>query len=91
MFWTERVIPALIRSGIQGTQVYQTIAGGKEGEFISITPIENFAYLDGGGPFRGLAPLDAITINTELGLLLDEMDISFTRIDQELSYGLAGL
>lgn len=89
--WNEKVIPALTQSGIKGTQVFQTLAGGKNGEFFSLTPIENFAFMDGGGPFRGLAPEDAAALNVELGLLLDEMEISFTQVDQELSYGLPGL
>jgi len=89
--WNGSVIPALQTSGFTGTAVFQTILGGRIGEFFALTPVANFASADGPGPFGGLAPQDAAALNAELSNLLDELEIVYNRVDQELSYGLPGL
>ena len=88
--WNEKVIPALQASNVVGTQVFQTIQGGLIGEFYSLTPIPDFASADGPGPFSGLEPQAAGALNLELATLLDELEITYNRVDQELSYGLPG-
>jgi hypothetical protein len=88
--WNEKVIPALETSNITGTRVFQTVSGGLIGEFYSLTPVANFATADGPGPFSGLEPQEAQALNMEMTALLDEMELTYNRVDQELSYGLAG-
>ena len=88
--WNSKVLPALRQSGIQGTAVYQTTAGGPFGEFWSLTPIPNYAALDGAGPFGGLEPAAATALNIEMMSLLDEMEYRVTVTDWELSFGLVG-
>jgi len=89
--WNGRVIPALQSSGVEGTAMFQTVTGGLVGEFFSVTPVANFASADGPGPFGGLTPQDAGALNADLSNLLDELEIVYNSVDQELSYGLPGL
>ena len=71
--------------------MFQTVTGGLVGEFFSVTPVANFASADGPGPFGGLTPQDAGALNADLSNLLDELEIVYNSVDQELSYGLPGL
>ena len=89
--WSSKVIPALTASNIVGTAVFQTVQGGRVGEFFSLTPIANFASMDGAGPFSGISPQEALALNLEMASLLDEMEVNYNRVDMDLSYGLPGL
>jgi hypothetical protein len=89
--WNSKVIPALTASNVVGTSVFQTVQGGRVGEFFSLTPIPDFASVDGPGPFGGIDPQEAQALNLEMANLLDEMEITYNRVDMELSYGLPGL
>lgn len=89
--WQETILPALTASGGVGTSVFQTVQGGKNGEFFALTPLANMAALDGPGPFSSLTPAQAAALSAQVSELLEEYETNITRTDHELSYGLPGL
>jgi len=89
--WNEEILPALSASGGRGTSVFQTVQGGKNGEFFALTPLANMASLDGPGPFSALSPQQAAMLTAKVSELLEEYETNITRTDHELSYGLPGL
>lgn len=40
------VLPALGGSGIQGTSVFMTVQGGKQGEYFALTPLADMSDLE---------------------------------------------
>ena len=89
--WKSTILPALAASGGVGTSVFQTLQGGKNGEFFALTPLENMASLDGPGPFSSLSPEQGAALTAQVSELLEEYETNITRTDHELSYGLPGL
>lgn len=89
--WKETILPALTASGQKGTSVFQTVQGGKNGEFYALTPLENMAALDGPGPFSSMTPAEGAALTAQVSELLEEYETNITRTDHELSYGLPGL
>lgn len=89
--WTGKVLPALRRANIEGTQVYQVALGGNTSEYLTRTPISGFSALDAGPPFRALSPRDQAELTEEFGALVDLMEFTVVATNRELSYGLPGL
>lgn len=89
--WNQSILPALEASGQRGTSVFQTVQGGKNGEFFALTPLANMADLDGPGPFSSMTPAEGAALTAQVSELLEEYETSITRTDHELSYGLPGL
>jgi hypothetical protein len=89
--WNSTILPALAASGGTGTSVFQTVQGGKNGEFFALTPLESMADLDGPGPFSSMSPAEGAALTAKVSELLEEYETNITRTDHELSYGLPGL
>ena len=89
--WKSTILPALTASGGKGTSVFQTVQGGKNGEYFALTPLANMAVLDGPGPFSSLSPQEGAALTAKVSELLEEYETNITRTDHELSYGLPGL
>ena len=89
--WKSTILPALSASGGTGTSVFQTVQGGKNGEYFALTPLANMAALDGPGPFSSLSPEQGAALTAKVSGLLEEYETNIARTDHELSYGLPGL
>lgn len=89
--WNEEILPALVASCSRGTSVFQTLQGGKNGEFFALTPLASMAALDGPGPFSSLTPEQGAALTAKVSVLLEEYETNITRTDYALSYGLPGL
>ncbi len=89
--WKSTILPALSASGGVGTSVFQTVQGGKNGEYFALTPLANMAALDGPGPFSALSPEEGAALAAKVSALLEEYETNISRTDHELSYGLPGL
>ena len=89
--WTEKILPALAKSGAKGYSIFQTVLGGNTSEYFGLMPIANFAALDGWGPFQALSEEAAAQLLAESGALIETLEIDVTSLDRELSYGLPGL
>lgn len=89
--WNSTILPALAASGNRGTAVFQTVQGGRNGEFFALTPLENMAALDGPGPFSSMSPAEGAALTAQVSELLEMYETNVTRTDHDLSYGLPGL
>ena len=86
-FWLDTVRPALEEAGITGYQVFQTVLGGVQGEYFSGLYLPNFAALDS----MNLNALLSEREQRRFGDLVDELEVTLVRIENDLSYGLPGL
>jgi hypothetical protein len=89
--WKSTIRPALVASGQKGTSVFQTLQGGRNGEYFALTPLANMAALDGPGPFSSMTPEEGARLTAQVSELLEEYETNITKTDHELSYGLPGL
>ena len=86
-FWTGTILPAMRQEGIEGYQIFQTVIGGPQGQYIGGLWLQNYAELD------SLEMDTLLTVNQqrEFGDLVDEYTIKVQEVDRELSWGFPGL
>jgi|GEM_PF-2406272 len=86
-FWTGTVLPAMRQRGIEGYQIFQTLIGGPQGQYIGGLWLQNYADLDS----LGMDTLLTVDQQREFGDLVDEYTIKVQEVDRELSWGFQGL
>ncbi len=86
-FWRGTVLPAMRSRGIQGYQMFQTLIGEPQGQYIGGLWLDNFAALD------SLEMNTLLTADQQrrFGNLVEEYVIEVQVVDRELSWGLPGL
>jgi len=86
-FWIGIIIPAMRNRGFEGYQVFQTLLGGSQGEYIGGLWLQNYEALDSLNMNTLLTPAQ----QTEFGNLVEDYRITVQSVDQDLSYGFQGL
>jgi hypothetical protein len=82
-FWVDTVLPAMRNRGFEGYQIFQTLMGGSQGEYIGGLWIQNFAELDTLNMNTLLTPAQ----QEEFGTLVEDYRITVQAVDEELTYG----
>ena len=84
------VIPALKKAGVKTRTTYRTVFGNSY-EYISITPFDKFAQLDGQGPFvRALGAEGAAKLTAKLSKCTESRQVFISNPMPDLSNAPAG-
>jgi len=90
-FWTDTIRPAMTASGIIGYSLFRTVLGGPQGEYYGTLDLPNFAALDGLNVTGGISAQAQADLQEEFGELVEEFEVTFVTVNQNLSYGLQNL
>lgn len=86
-FWAGTVLSAMRSRGIDRYQIFQTVMGGSQGQYIGAMWLPNYAELDSLAMNTLLTPAQ----QAEFGELVESFEVKLQSVDQELSYGFPGL
>ena len=86
-FWVGTILPAMRQRGVEGYQIFQTVIGGPQGQYIGGLWLQNYAELDS----LGMDTLLTVDQQRAFGDLVDEYTIKVQEVDRDLSWGFQGL